>query len=146
MKNMTVYQQWTTVFIALFMKEHLAELVVSRDTSVWQKDLCQSRNSREPLNVWSITDGFAAGEALLCISVQLLRGCFETSLLEDHVTFMAVERRRGGGACVCMYICMHVCACMSVCACMCIRYNSEVMLHSLYSLECESSAYQVFET
>ena len=94
MKYMTVYQQWTTEFIVLFVKELLAELVISRDTSVWQKDLCQSRNSRKPLNVWSVIDGFAAGEALLYTSVQLLRGHLEASSLEDHVTFMVVERRR----------------------------------------------------
>ena len=81
MKYMTVYQQRTTEFIVLFVKELLAELVISRDTSVWQKDLCQSRNSREPLNVWSVIDGFAAREALLYTSVQLLRGRLEASSL-----------------------------------------------------------------
>ena len=110
MKYVTVYQQWTTEFIALFVKEFLTELVISRDTSVWQKDLCQSRNSREPLNVWSVIDGFAAGEALLYTSVQLLRGRLEASSLENHVTFMVVERRR---RCVCVY----VRACMCVCVC-----------------------------
>ena len=101
-KYMTVYQQWTTEFIVLFVKELLAELVISRDTSVWQKDLCQSRNSREPLNVWPVIDGFAAREALLYTSVQLLRGRLA---LEDHVTFMVVERRRRRR----MYTCVCVC-------------------------------------
>ena len=117
---MTVYQQWTTVFIALFVKELLTELVISRDTSVCQKDLCQLRNSREPLNVWSVSDGSAAGEALLCISVQLLRGCLEASCLEDHVTFMVVERRRRRRRRrTCAYVC--VCACMH--ACVCVYHN-----------------------
>ena len=117
MKYMTVYQQWTTEFIVLFVRELLAELVISRDTSVWQKDLCQSRNSREPLNVWSVIDGFAAREALLYTSVQLLRGRLEASSLEDHVTFMVVERRRRRRVCVC--VC--VCACACACACVCVR-------------------------
>ena len=108
MKYVTVYQQWTTEFIVLFVKELLAELVISRDTSVWQKDLCQSRNSREPLNVWSVIDGFAAREALLYTSVQLLRGCLEASSLEDHVTFMVVERRRRRRRCVCVCVCVCV--------------------------------------
>ena len=121
---MTVYQQWTTGFIVLFVKELLAELVISRDTSVWQKGLCPSRNNREPLNVWSIIDGFAAGEALLYTSVQLLRGRLEASSLEDHVTFMVVERRRRRRCvyvwarvcvCVCVYVCVCVCVCVSVC-------------------------------
>ena len=95
----------------LFVKELLAELVISRDTSVWQKDLCQSRNSREPLNVWSVIDGFAAREALLYTSVQLLRGRLEASSLEDHVTFMVVERRRKEEeeeeVCVCIGMCTY---------------------------------------
>ena len=90
------------VCIVRFVEElFLAELVISRDTNVWQKDLCQSRNSREPLNVWSVIDGFGAGEALLYTSVQLLRGRLEASSLEDHATFMVVERRR---RCVCVCV------------------------------------------
>ena len=128
MKYTTVYQQWTTEFIVLFVKEFLAELVISRDTSVWQKDLCQSRNSREPLNVWSVIDGFAAGEALLYTSVQLLRGRLEASSLEDHVTFMVVERRRRRCVCVCVCVCVYVCGC--ACMCACVWYVFKVYLWS----------------
>ena len=64
-------QQWITVFIALYASELLTNLVILKGTSVWQRDLYQLRNSREPFIVQNVNAGSTAREDSQSINVQL---------------------------------------------------------------------------
>ena len=47
---------------SVYCHELLTSLVILKDTSAWQRDLCQLMKSREPFIVYYVINGFTAKE------------------------------------------------------------------------------------
>ena len=115
-RGMVVCQQWITVFIALCTSKPYTDLVILKGTSVWQKDLYQLRNSREPFIVQNVNAGSTAREDSQSINVQLPislsffvrrpRDLYGSGKEEEVCVYAGVRAGVSMHACVCVYLCM----------------------------------------
>ena len=117
-RGMVVCQQWITVFIALCASKPFTDLVILKGTSVWQKDLYQLRNSREPFIVQNVNAGSSAREDLQSINVQLP---ISLSFFVRRPRDLCGSGKEEVCVCVCVCVCVRVCVCVCVRACVCMR-------------------------
>ena len=122
-RGMVVCQQWITVFIASCASKPFIDLVILKGTSVWQKDLYQLRNSREPFIVQNVNAGSTAREDSQSINVQLSislsffvrrpRDLYGSGKEEEMCVCVCVCgcACRRAYACVCACVCVHLCMC-----------------------------------